>query len=184
MSLQAPDLDNPDKASKPGYEDGEQAAVSTPPIADVGLTPRKRKHAAAAAQARPGATPVTAAEGPASKQPRLEVVSEGGPLLPSHVERGTASAASRVPKATAGIDSPAVIPYVHAARGAYAAAAAVAQRSPAPSLLGPASKPLDVTLQVWLQSSWARVDAHTSNPSPISLGTQLGAGSCDAGTMR
>ena len=131
--LQAPEparerCTNPAKA---GYESGEQAAVSTPPIADIGLTPRKRKPAES----------VRAVGGPANKLRRLEVVREE----PSpQAMQADATKATHQPSS---MDAAPAMPYKHAACGAYVAATAPVQRAPPPSLLGPASKPLDITLQ-------------------------------------
>ena len=175
--MQAPHLvlDNAGKASKAGFEDGEQAAVSTPPITDVGLTPRKRKHASAAAHARPGTTPTTAAQGMANQKPKFEVASEERPLLPTDADCAVVSAAGCEAKATKGIFTPEMVPYVHAARGAYVAAPAASQRAPAPSLLGPASKPLDVTLQVRLQHI---VRMSGRRPRSETFTCQLGHSAC------
>ena len=142
MVLQGPDFaqERSGKPAKAGYESSEQSAVSTPPITDVGLTPRKRKHAETA---RTAAQAAGAAASPPSKLRRLEVVSE----QPSTQVVESAAAAEAAQHLSSAGAVPAG-PYAHAARGAYAAAPAPLQRAPAPSLLDPASKPLDVTLQV------------------------------------
>ena len=141
MVLQAPGLapERSGKAAKAGYESGEQAAVSTPPIMDVGLTPRKRKHAESARATGEGAG---AAVSPPSRLRRLEAVSGQPP--PQPVEMDTTEAAHHL----SGMGAVPAAPYAHAARGAYVATLPPSQRAPAPSLLDPASKPLDVTLQV------------------------------------
>ena len=161
------------KALKAGYETGEQAAVSTPPIADVGLTPRKRKHAVAVARAWPGATPFTSGEGPPAKQPRLQGLSEGRSLLPDNAEGAQTSAAGRMARTTAGSDTPPALPYARAARGAYVAASAVPQRTPAPSLLGPASEPVAITLQVASTDTSDGDRTHVPTPRLPVYGTQL-----------
>jgi len=139
--LQAPELaqERSGKPAKAGYESGEQSAVSTPPITDVGLTPRKRKHVE---PARAAAQAAGAAASPPSKLRRLEAVSE------QPFPRATETAATEAAQHSSGAAAVPAVPYAHAARGAYTAAPAALQRSPAPSLLDPASKPLDVTLQV------------------------------------
>ena len=168
--LQAPALaqERSGQPAKAGYESGEQAAVSTPPITDIGLTPRKRKHAESArAAAQAAGDPAS----PPSKLRRLKLISEQP--SPQRLKPAATEAAQQ----PSSIDAVPTELYVHAARGAYAAAPALLQRAPAPSLLDPASRPLDVTLQVrdvafWRAAKrslcWALLDtayAHICGPA-------------------
>ena len=153
--LQAPDSaqERCGKPAKEGYEGSEQAAVSTPPISDIGLTPRKRNHGVMAGAA---AQTVGSAGGSASKSGRLQALSE-------EPSAGAVDAMQAAHNPTSVKAAPAML-YVHAARGAYEAAPAPPQRAPAPSLLGPASKPLDITLHVRRCSRSTCTSAHLLAP--------------------